>query len=262
MFSALSAHHSFVPSTEEEGKAFPSGTLSRCRALDVALFQVVLQKQRGKRCFREELQIPAGLSECAPVWDSGSWHEEQEWSRNPGRDQSLEHPSTRKCPEPAWLYPCNLHGWKWEEWAMVLEMSQLWASPRHWQDTGCREELHQHQPLPQEQLLLLLSCNKRQQVIEGPSVGQQEPDATSCLSPAPGQDTQEVTGDSWAAAGCGRMVASGDDSGITGDMWSPPSSQSSSLLPEVPPQRPLHHPSLLSHAIAHLPRKSKDLMLL
>lgn len=77
---------------------------------------------------------------------------------------------------------------------MGLEMSQLGASPGHWEDTGCREELHQRWSAPQEQPLLLLSCNKRQGVIEGPSAGQQQPGATSCLSPAPGQDSQEVTG--------------------------------------------------------------------
>ena len=44
----------------------------------------------------------------------------------------------------------------------------------------------------------VLLCNKMHQVIEGPSVGQQEPVTTSHLSPAPGKETQEVTGNGTA----------------------------------------------------------------
>lgn len=64
------------------------------------------------------------------------------------------------------------------------------------------------------------------------------------------------------------MVTCRGDSGIMKDTRSPPSSQSSSHLPGASlalrchPKGHFIIPSLLSHATARLPRKSKDLMLL
>lgn len=112
------------------------------------------------------------------------------------------------------------------------------------------------------------SCSKTQPVIEGTSVPQEERGATSCLSPAPGQDTQEATGKGSAGGRRTRTVTSGEDCGILKDMWCPPSSQSSSPLPGASLSPRCHlkgcfsSPSLLSHTAAHPPSKSKDLMLL
>lgn len=213
----------------------------------------------------------------APVPGVGQWEVAwgQEWESQEETNPRGSIPSVGEHLEPAQLCHHSLHSWihpeRGETCCVFKDVSALGFSGAlggYWRTLAAvGAAMLSEAPAPSSRAAAAFApCNKTQQVIEGTSVPQKEPGATSCLSPAPGQDTQEVTGQ--GSAGGRRMVTSREDCGIIKDMWCPPRCQSSSplpgssLSPRCHPKGHLSTPSLLSHTAAHPPRKSKDLMLL
>lgn len=113
VFSALSAHCSFVPCVGEERKVFPSSALRCAESWTVLCFRSCCKIKEGNGFWGKNCKFLEDYLSVAPAPGVGqwgmAWDQVLAWSGNLRRGQTPKHPSVGEHPEPARLCPCSLH---------------------------------------------------------------------------------------------------------------------------------------------------------